>query len=127
MTIAHVDLSGSGHLNMHWVKGSNALVLATHDSATLTLAGIAKTVSAEAFDSSHVDLRFLRAQTVFMRTMDYTRADLWANKYLYVFADNSSHIYYYKKPKYLYQRLAHAGSVLPMMQIPSALIHFTYS
>ncbi len=122
-TVSKISLAGEGSLKLYWIK-SNQLTIKTYDRATLALAGVAKTVNAYAHEQSHLNLRFLRADTVYITTYHLASADIWAIKDLYALAENNSSIYYFSEPEYMSRFMRQSGSVLPMADIPGAILSF---
>lgn len=123
MNVADINFHGSGQLQMYWLK-SNALTATVHGSGIVTLAGETKVLNAIVHDKAQLDARYLRANTVFVKTLNDSKADIWANINLFALAENHSDIYYYSKPKYKSRIMRDSGSILNMEEIPSALLNF---
>lgn len=123
IALSTIDFSGPGFLQLYWVK-SNRLVIRTAGSGTLALAGIACTVNASVHDKSHLNIRFLRVGTLFVKTYDEGIADVWPQNNLYAIAYDNSNIYYYHEPDYKSRMMKQAGSVLRMWDIPGAIVTF---
>ncbi len=123
LCLSHLNYSGSGKLQLYWIDSPD-LRISAYGQGIITLAGIAKVVDANVHGHTHLDLRYLRANSVFVQTYDYSVADVWAGNNLFALADNVSDIYYYHKPYYFIQFMRKSGSVLPMHEIPPAILHF---
>lgn len=123
VNLATLDFSGPGNLQMYWVK-SGHLIVHTYGSGTVALAGIARLVDAYANDSSHLDLRYLRARTIFVKSYGNASVDVWANDNLFALARDNSNIYYFNKPGYRSRIMRENSSILPMHNIPGAILTF---
>lgn len=122
-TIAHLNFSGSGSLQLYWVKNSN-LTVTSYGSGRLALAGVVKILNVAAHDTSHVDLRYLRARKIFVKSYENAAVDVYPLEDLHAVAFNNSNIYYYHKPVFLAGFMKQDGTVLPMWNIYHAILSF---
>lgn len=118
-----INFSGPGSLQIYWVK-SNVLYVSSHGSGSLALAGVANVVNAYAHQKSHLDLRYLRANSTFVKSYDDSSADVMAHRNLFTLARNNSNIYYYSNSPYKSRMMQESGTVLPMWNIPGAILEF---
>lgn len=123
MIVSTINFTGDGHLKMYWVKSDN-LKITTHGKGTIALAGRVDILNAHAYDKSHMDLRYLRASTAYVKSYNKSIVDVWAEKNLYALAINKSNIYYYKKPKYMNKLMGDSASILSMADIQNAVLTF---
>jgi len=123
INVSKINFSGSGSLQIYWVK-SNVLDVSSDGSGSLALAGIANVVNGFAYHNSHLDLRYLRAKNTFVKSYDNASVDVWAQKNLFTLARNNSNIYYYSNSGYKSRMMQESGTVLPMWNIPGAILEF---
>lgn len=88
------------------------------------LAGITNLLDLKITGNSHVDARFLRANTAAVYTTGCARADIWAIQNLYSFAADASNIYYFSPTKNITKEAYGSGTSLPMHEVPSSLLNF---
>lgn len=113
----------SPHIEMHWVKCETCSITADHH-AYIRLAGIADVLHANLDDEAHLDSRYLRGRIEFIQTDWKAQADVYPVQTLYAYARWKSNIYYYYDPKTIPYVVKRGGSILPMYDIPSALLTF---
>lgn len=121
--VSKIDFSGSGNLKLYWVN-SEKLTIRTYGSGTVSLAGVAKVVNACAYDTSHLNMRYLRVGTLFVKSYYDANVDVWPENDLYAVAYNNSNIYYYHQPDYMSRLMKQSATILPMWTIPTAILGF---
>lgn len=120
---SEINFYGPGVLRVFWVK-SRVLNVSSYGSGTLALAGVANVVNAYSHQKSHLDIRYVRAKNTFVKSYDDSSADVIAQRNLFTLASNNSNIYYYSNTPYKSRMMQESGTVLPMWNIPGAMVEF---
>lgn len=121
---AQVQLSGMANaasfmvkddaaLSLYWVK-SDSLNLRAKDNGLIQLAGIVDRLEVELWNHAHFNGRFLRAEQSFIKTHQFSLAEISTLRHQHTLATDKSNIYFYNAPLSRGDFMAFAGSVLDM-------------
>ncbi|OGT50818.1 MAG: hypothetical protein A3E84_04845 [Gammaproteobacteria bacterium RIFCSPHIGHO2_12_FULL_42_13] len=109
--LRQVEASNFVHVYLYWVR-SQRLRVSTYDNACVGLAGFAGTLSVDTHGSSGFEGQYLYADTVYVKTMGKSHANVAANNKAFAFALDSSSIYFFGPSAILSKYLKDHGSVI---------------
>ncbi len=105
--------TGNGNVFFYWVNSGHSEIQAT-GNGVIGLAGAAKQVNALIDGQVVFDGRYLRAETLALKTQGNARAKVIAGKQLTAAAAGQSQIFYYNKPATVLKYSSESGVVLSM-------------
>jgi len=112
---ASFQVKDHGWLSMYWVKTSSLMVRGK-DSGFIQLAGIVDRLDVELWNQAHYNGRYLRAEQAFVKTHNYSLAEISVLKHQHTLASDASNIYFYNIPETSADFMAFSGSVLDMRE-----------
>lgn len=115
VNLTRLDLDGGGWLSLYWVK-SNNLIINAKKSAKIQLAGKVNRLEVELWGNANFKGRYLRAQRTFVKTHDWSVAEISSVNHQSNLATDASNIFYYNIPNTRADFMAYNGSVLDMRE-----------
>lgn len=113
--LATLNVDGDGWFSLYWVK-SNKLKVCAKKQAKIQLAGVVNTLNLELWNKASFKGRYLRAKRSFVKTHDFSLAEISSVHHQSTLATNASDIYYYNTPSTRADFMAFNGSVLNMQE-----------
>lgn len=106
-----LNFSGSGWMSIYWVN-SPRLTVRGSGKAYVQVAGTVGLLDVKLCEHAYFNAHYLRTKKVFIKTYDFSRADLQTTTVQNALASDQSNIYYYKDPDFNADYMAHFGTVL---------------
>lgn len=116
-----IDADDNSWFSLSWVNSSN-LEVNIRNKAYVQLAGVANKMEAELWDYSQLNVRYLRARRVFVKTHDNSVAKISATHHQHVLATDASDIREYSLPKIKSDFMALDGAVLSMRALNTTFV-----
>lgn len=102
---------GEGSLALHWVDSPD-LTIEGSGRAKVYLGGIARFLRANTREYAELDVRYLRANKVYVKAHEGSLIRVVSNKELNAYATGQANIYYYQSPRLRAEHMAQSGAVL---------------
>ncbi len=96
---------------LHWVD-SHDLTIEGHGRAKVYLGGAVRFLHANTHEYAELDLRYLRANKVYVKAFEGSLIRVVSNKELNAYATGQANIYYYESPRLRAEHMAGSGAVL---------------
>lgn len=108
--IREINFRGNSKFKSYWID-SDKLKITAEGNSVIFLAGRVKRLDVVAYDYSYLDLKYLRAETAYIDTLDYSRADVAVSGTANFLASGHSYIYYFIHPCFLGAYMRESGSI----------------
>ena len=105
--------TGGGYVELTGVRGGD-ISIKLSELATTSLKGRVKMLTARLSNSSTLEAKKLRANTVFVKTAGNALARVFPVQSLRAFASGQSQVFYYHTPKFVTENTSKSGNVLQM-------------
>ena len=103
----------SSQVYAYWVN-SNGAYVTLYENAHVGLAGAIKNLNVDASNMSRFDGQYLRGENVYVRTRDWSHANVNSSHKLFAAALDSSSIYFFGSPNIVSRYTARDGIVIPV-------------
>lgn len=113
--ITNLALDGNTFFSFYWLK-SDTLTVRAKKSARIQLAGVVNRLDVELWGHAQFKGRYIRAQRSFVKTHNYSVAEISSVNHQSTLATDGSDIYYYNIPNTRADFMAYEGSVLKMRE-----------
>ena len=113
VSLSQVQCNDEAWVKVFW-NDSPFIKVAVTDKAFLQMAGKVNTLDAVANQSSHLNARYLRTDSIYLKTYAVSRADVFVNELQHVAAFDQSNIYTYNTPEFSFAKMISGSSVLDM-------------
>ena len=121
VNLTSLDMNKDGRLSLYWVK-SKELIVRGRGKAFIQLAGAVDKLHVELWGASRFNGRYLRAQRAFVKTHNYSVAEISAASRQHTLASDASDIHFYNIPVMKADFMSNAGAVLDMRDLGSPFV-----
>ena len=111
VNLKNLKFGGTGSLALHWVDSPD-LTIEGHGRAKVYLGGAVRFLHANTHGYAELDLRYLRANKVYVKAFEGSLIRVVSNKELNAYATGQANIYYYESPRLRAEHMAGSGAVL---------------
>lgn len=119
--LKRLDMKGKSWFSLSWEK-SPTLIVRACDKAYIEIAGIVNKLDGEIWNSVQLNTRYLRARRVYMKTHDYSVAQISATHHQHTLAMDASDIRFYNLPEMKTDFMVFDGAVLDMRAFDTAFV-----
>ena len=119
--LKRLDMKGKSWFSLSWEK-SPTLIVRACDKAYIEIAGIVNKLDGVIWNSAQLNTRYLRARRVYMKTHDYSVAQISATRHQHTLAMDASDIRFYNLPEMKTDFMVFDGAVLDMRAFDTAFV-----
>lgn len=117
MGLRQLRFSGSGRVKLYWVDSPAVQICGSGDGQAF-VAGVTELLGVELRGCALLDARYLRARKAFVKTHNFSTAEVTVRDSLNALALDHSNIYYYRYAGLINEYMYDRGSVLYMGRVP---------